>query len=358
MKKSKVLLLEAAFCLAVATSDGCAMADGMNVPFAVGLVVTRSAQDAGADYEAISSLVALDDKDATFEIRWPNGGDVGGSFSLMQVIEQRDLDDANRIVAYFHEEDPPRFPGSTSGQTSRKMIAALKTGKPVSIVFGTASGPLGLIGARKYFRGDIARVEPSAVPVNVLLNGTPTALPALHAKGVLKVGASSGPAEFWWLDQEDNALTLVWTFMDSAARVTRIDTPVAEPAAEVAEIAARLSGQECRAELYGIYFDTGSAVLLTQSMDRIAVVAQLLDDRPDWDLTIEGHTDDIGSASSNVALSRARAEAVRDALVTDWRVDPGRLAATGFGESKPVDTNDTLEGRAHNRRVELSKDCE
>ncbi len=75
--------------------------------------------------------------------------------------------------------------------------------------------------------------------------------------------------------------------------------------------------------------------------------------RPDWELSIEGHTDNIGSDSDNLDLSRRRAAAVKDALVARHRIAANRLATGGYGESRPRDTNDTLEGRARNRRVEL-----
>jgi outer membrane protein OmpA-like peptidoglycan-associated protein len=74
---------------------------------------------------------------------------------------------------------------------------------------------------------------------------------------------------------------------------------------------------------------------------------------PDWRLGIEGHTDNIASDRFNLDLSRRRAAAVKDALVTRHGIDAARLTTGGAGESRPLDTNDTLEGRARNRRVEL-----
>jgi OOP family OmpA-OmpF porin len=71
-------------------------------------------------------------------------------------------------------------------------------------------------------------------------------------------------------------------------------------------------------------------------------------------LDIEGHTDNVGTAQLNQDLSQKRAQAVRQALVSQFAVPPGKLTATGFGFAHPVESNDTVEGRARNRRVELA----
>ena len=89
----------------------------------------------------------------------------------------------------------------------------------------------------------------------------------------------------------------------------------------------------------------------------LKTVAALIKSSGDAMLTIEGHTDNIGSAQYNQTLSEQRAEAVRQALVTRYAVPPARLSAKGFGLTRPVETNDTFEGRAHNRRVELARSC-
>jgi outer membrane protein OmpA-like peptidoglycan-associated protein len=72
-----------------------------------------------------------------------------------------------------------------------------------------------------------------------------------------------------------------------------------------------------------------------------------------WKLNINGHTDNVGSDSSNVELSRLRALSVKSALVEQYKVAADRLSTGGFGASQPQAKNDTPEGRARNRRVEL-----
>jgi OmpA-OmpF porin, OOP family len=81
----------------------------------------------------------------------------------------------------------------------------------------------------------------------------------------------------------------------------------------------------------------------------------MLKEHADLKLTIEGHTDNIGKAESNQTLSEKRAAAVRQYLIDNHQVDGARLEAKGLGQTKPVGSNDTAEGRQQNRRVELVK---
>jgi outer membrane protein OmpA-like peptidoglycan-associated protein len=113
----------------------------------------------------------------------------------------------------------------------------------------------------------------------------------------------------------------------------------------------------CRVELPGIYFAFNSAELDPASDRTIAALARMLARHPNWKPTIEGHTDSIGSARANQLLSKRRAEAVRNRLVTAHQVDGEKLSATGYGASRPREPNTTIEGRARNRRVELVRDC-
>jgi OmpA-OmpF porin, OOP family len=106
---------------------------------------------------------------------------------------------------------------------------------------------------------------------------------------------------------------------------------------------------------HGILFDTGSDVLKPESAPVIQSIARALGANPNLKLRIEGHTDSVGTAATNLELSRHRAEAVRNVLVTQFKVDQARLTTTGFGSTKPIDSNDTPQGRSQNRRVEFVK---
>jgi outer membrane protein OmpA-like peptidoglycan-associated protein len=106
---------------------------------------------------------------------------------------------------------------------------------------------------------------------------------------------------------------------------------------------------------HGIQFDTDSDRLKPESAPIIKSVAQALAANPGLKLQIEGHTDSTGNAEHNLDLSKRRAEAVKAVLVSQFQVDAARLMTAGLGATKPVDSNDTPQGRAQNRRVEFVK---
>jgi outer membrane protein OmpA-like peptidoglycan-associated protein len=110
-----------------------------------------------------------------------------------------------------------------------------------------------------------------------------------------------------------------------------------------------------RAKVYDLYFDFASSTLRPESDKVLAEIAKVMHDHPDWKLSVEGHTDNIGGNASNLDLSKYRAQAVVSALAANYDVSETRFTTAGFGASRPVDTNDTLEGRARNRRVELAR---
>ncbi len=106
---------------------------------------------------------------------------------------------------------------------------------------------------------------------------------------------------------------------------------------------------------HGILFDTDSDHLKPESAPVIQSIAQGLQTNPNLRLLIEGHTDSVGVAAHNLDLSKRRAEAVKAVLVTQFQVEAARLTTAGLGATKPIDSNDTPQGRSQNRRVEFVK---
>ncbi len=104
--------------------------------------------------------------------------------------------------------------------------------------------------------------------------------------------------------------------------------------------------------LKNIFFDFNSARLKPESKLELDRLVKLLKRRPDLKIVIEGHTDIIGSEEYNQKLSERRAKAVADYLINKG-IDPKRIRTVGYGSRKPVAPNDTPEGRAKNRRVEI-----
>ena len=101
-----------------------------------------------------------------------------------------------------------------------------------------------------------------------------------------------------------------------------------------------------------VLFDSGSATLQPGAADKLRHVAEVLQHYPKTRVEIIGHTDNRGTTASNEKLSERRAAAVRDVLVRAG-VDAARITTRGAASTRPVATNDTPEGRAQNRRVEI-----
>lgn len=105
--------------------------------------------------------------------------------------------------------------------------------------------------------------------------------------------------------------------------------------------------------LYGIYFDKDKAIVKSESLILIEQISKLLLSDSNLKIRIEGHTDGDGSDDYNKILSEKRAKAISDLLITKYLVPSSQLESIGYGESRPIGDNETSEGKATNRRVEL-----
>ncbi len=114
-------------------------------------------------------------------------------------------------------------------------------------------------------------------------------------------------------------------------------------------------GNTGHAVVPGILFDTGKADVKDESKPALEQVAKLLGEHPDWKIWVVGHTDTVGQLAANMDLSKRRAAAVVQALVSQYHVAPARLGSFGNGPYAPVASNDSEQGRAQNRRVEIVK---
>jgi outer membrane protein OmpA-like peptidoglycan-associated protein len=107
--------------------------------------------------------------------------------------------------------------------------------------------------------------------------------------------------------------------------------------------------------LYGIYFDTDKAEIKPESQPALQEISKLLKQDPSLKLYIVGHTDNVGGFDYNLGLSERRAAAVVTALTAKHGIAAARLRPAGVGMLSPVAPNDSEQGRAKNRRVELVK---
>jgi outer membrane protein OmpA-like peptidoglycan-associated protein len=321
-------------------------------------------------------------------------------------VRREDIAQSLRLSMGISSLDPEMFAGQTFAETSVKALGMLKTGADVPFVIGAIDGedPSGLGALTKavsqslapaggkpgagspaslmtvlqvqwqhtYYRGAFRRVESSPVALPVLLNGVRVDLPVIHAQGSFtSTSHRTLQLQYWWLDSPTWPLALkATTLLDpdgkgvATVQVTRIDLP--PPAGGggagggggaagggAAAMADQLK-KSCHLELTGIYFNTGSAFMLPESQPALKAIAQIVLQSKEAVLTVEGHTDNVGTAQFNQDLSEKRAGAVRQALVSQFGVPSTKLVAKGFGFSRPVESNDTIEGRARNRRVELA----
>ena len=102
-----------------------------------------------------------------------------------------------------------------------------------------------------------------------------------------------------------------------------------------------------------VFFATGKSKIRRRSFDLLNEVSEVLKSNRTMAVLVEGHTDSVGSSSSNLRLSQRRADAVRNYLI-DRGIAPSRLTAIGFGEERPIESNRTKAGREVNRRVEFT----
>lgn len=326
-----------------------------------------------------------------------------------------DLRASNLYMQVFDKDADELLPRTTAIGTSSAVLAALKTKgeATMSISNASAGAPMKADENLKpnvydYFTpGTLKKVGTVKVPV--LVNDELVELTAIHARGEF-VGEQN---EFFFLDDEANPLTLKFRLGIDAIKpmvpelaetcaglrkagpaaiagfehqclekggdrdtlqvikITHRCAPPQQPGAGAgtgdmgtgASLPEGGSGsmaaleqalQETgKAEIYSIYFSFDSDAIRPESADTLREIAAIMRKHPEWRLSIHGHTDNIASDAYNLDLSKRRAAAVVKALTGEHGIAPQRLTSTGHGESSPIDTNETLEGRARNRRVEL-----
>lgn len=322
-----------------------------------GLVVVSATNDAvqKKDYETVVTIHNVDATGTRMVSDWaipdrqaPDGVRRQTARSLERA---EDTEHGRRLIIWHLAGDPETFPGATGPTPSVDVFNEIRTKGESSIVLGavSANDGIGLLSGRKYFRGVVKKVGNESI--RVLVDGVPTMLNTVHVRGTLTVAGDQGDADFWWLDDPATRIALKFSFQGSLVQAVRIDRPAKQ------STEAALAGKSCRSELPGIYFFTDSAQLSPASQPAIQSVAATLKMHPDWAITIEGHTDNTGSDEHNLDLSKRRAESLKTELVGKYGIPATRLSTAGYGRTRPVETNDTLEGRAHNRRVELLRRC-
>jgi outer membrane protein OmpA-like peptidoglycan-associated protein len=340
------------------------------IPLCAGLTTVGAVSEPRGDYEPITTVTAVTPQAVMWsystQTALPDGALRNTRVRRTVLIE--DLRAATMVVRWMDPTAPVTIPGSTMGSVSTAVLRALKTtgSAEISLVDRQNSAlpadrnrhPNIYETAVKY---TIQRVGSQPERLPVIVNDTKVDLPVIHAKG----SYLGDHVELFILDDEDHPMTLravTWSGPGGTAnrtethtvkisfRCEETSTVKSAPPPNPIEQALLTSG---RAEVYDLYFDFSSDALREESEPTLREIADILHRHTDWKLSVEGHTDSIGTDQANLELSRRRAYAVKAALVSRYKVEPSRLTTDGFGESRPKDTNATPEGRARNRRVEL-----
>jgi len=335
-------------------------------------------------------------------------------YSLVRTVRRADLQNATLYEQQFSTELPETIPETTAIGTSAAVLAALKTkGEAklgIFIAYTQIKPPIDRnVHPNVYDNQEvttITRTGAGPVLLPVIVNDVLTKLPAIQATGDF----FGDKSEFFFLDDPGNPLALMFrigigfikplgpdmlkscelakgspqfAFMNcdkphggdrDVLRVIKISYRCEKPQAERAGgggapvgqgagggAAAAGTGleealaQKGTVDVYSIYFSFNSDAIRDESEPTLKEIADVLKRHADWKLRVGGHTDGIGADQYNLDLSRRRAAAVKDALVKRYGIDQNRLTTNGLGKSQPKDTNDTIEGRARNRRVELTR---
>jgi outer membrane protein OmpA-like peptidoglycan-associated protein len=324
------------------------------VPLAEGLTIVTAGHWAEGDFESIKQVITVSDSGVRLRFAGRILGKEGESkFTVMRSVRAVDLRQARRYKISFSPLDEELAPGATAIGTSTAVLRDLKTQGSASfwVINDLAASSLGdlvdALSSGSDFKGTLTRVDPAPVPVPVLLREERVALPAVHARGRFGEGENAKDAEFWFLDDSTNPVALKFAFGSGTLQVVRIDFPA--PGRIEHALAARDT-----AVVYGLYFEFASAEIRPESRPVLEEIAAVMQRHLDWKLHVAGHTDSIGGAAPNLDLSRRRAEAVKQAL-GKLGVAISRLEATGYGAALPKEPNNTIEGRARNRRVELTR---
>jgi flagellar motor protein MotB len=354
------------FVACAAVQSGAAQ-EAAPIPLCPGLTIVSAISHPEGDYESIKTIASADERGVlvNYSAQVPTRHGSLRNWRMRRMVRREDLGTATLYAHYFHSNGSLTIPGSTALGVSTAVLRSLKR---------TGAAELGLIAEENHgYPADrskapnlydyeetwkLRRVGTGTVPVQVTVNDAAAALPTIHARG----SHLGDRVDLYFLDDEENPLALQYAFASGsnamvAAHVVKISHRCSGPSRTAGEERIlrleRALREQRRAVVYDLYFDFNSKTIREESAPTLREIAEVMRRNPDWQLAIEGHTDNVASDQYNLDLSARRAAAVKAALGTQFSIAGTRLTTAGLGESRPQDRNDTMEGRARNRRVEL-----
>ena len=202
----------------------------------------------------------------------------------------------------------------------------------------------------------ILRLVNDGARMPVMIESQIVNVPVLIARGSFQRGNRSGTGYFYFLSDVNNPVTVEYRIKFNWEQALRTSRTVRVSAGRSQQAAMEQTLRTIRKlDVYGIHFDFDKATIRPQARRLISDIATTMKNNPTWTIAIRGHTDSLGAPDYNLALSARRAEAVKQAIVSGHGINPGRITTSGAGMNEPKAANDTLQGRAQNRRVELSR---
>jgi len=298
---------------------------------------------AGKEVEVLTTIQGIESARVTVQVARTEPGSPANT----RILCIADLLNSRRYETFFGASAPELVADSTMFSTSRTVFEDLKPGRAAGFEYIQAVKSQG--GGYHFIRddkGELSRVESEDVPYSVIVNGERQDLPTIHVKGRL----NDQPIEAYVIDDPADPIVLNWDMpaLNFHIRYLKINFPVER------KIEQQIARTGCAA-VYGIYFDFDSATVRAESDSALSEIAQAVRENPAWKVNIAGHTDNIGGDAYNMTLSGRRAEAVKQALITRYQIPADRLSSQGFGAKQPKAPNDSDEGRALNRRVEVCR---
>jgi outer membrane protein OmpA-like peptidoglycan-associated protein len=262
-------------------------------------------------------------------------------------IRVMDRGTARAMVLGYGPKMPLVIQNTTSLGTSTAVLDELrKTGR--------ASAALVYNAALAVMQGQFT-LTGQGMTLPLLVESQTVQIPVVHATGTFAKGKAKASGDFYFLDNRNNPILIQYSIQFTGEKSPRTERIVEVTAGASYRGAMEQALATKRTyDLYGIHFDFGKATIRPDAAALLDQIALSLRTNRLWTLKIVGHTDSIGDPAFNQSLSRNRAEAIKAALVKRG-VAEARLAADGAGQTQPKDTNETLEGRAVNRRVELAR---
>ena len=323
-------------------TSGPAVAQGPFTPHE-GLTITRAyTSQYGPDAEELNTIRSVGPDGVLIDYSDTRG------IVAQRLVRSSDRNAARTYLIGFDPSLPRMVPNTTSLGVSSALLKELRTrgSAPVSLMYdrklSSIPGVLTLV-------NDNARmpimVENQIVNMSVLI-----------ARGSFQEGNRNGTGYFYFLSDVNNPITVEYRIQFNWEKALRTTRTVRVSAGRSEQAAMEQTLRTIRKlDVYGIHFDFDKATIRPQARGLISDIATTMKNNPAWTIAIRGHTDSLGAPDYNLNLSARRAEAVKQAIIRNHGIAAGRITTSGSGMNEPKAPNDTLQGRAQNRRVELSR---